>query len=185
MIALIAHYWFGLAVAVLIGLVTAWWTWGRQRVLALDLVEEAAPLAWPPRDAASDAEIPPSETPAWMRDYEARTDAVGPQAATVAPDVPAPDLPADVPVPPARMAAGPPDDLMLIKGIGPQIDALLRSLGVNRFEQIAAWMPEDIERVDASLGEFKGRIIRDEWIAQARLLAAGDMATFNQRYGHL
>lgn len=78
-----------------------------------------------------------------------------------------------------------PDDLTMIKGIGPQLDDLLRSLGVRRFEDIAGWMPEDIERIDGQLGMFKGRIIRDEWIAQARLLARGDLEAFNQRYGHL
>jgi predicted flap endonuclease-1-like 5' DNA nuclease len=46
-------------------------------------------------------------------------------------------------------------------------------------------MPEDIERIDGELGVFKGRILRDEWIAQARLLARGDMESFEQRYGHL
>ena len=78
-----------------------------------------------------------------------------------------------------------PDDLTMIKGIGPEIDAALRSLGVQRFEDIASWMPEDIERIDGELGVFKGRILRDEWIAQARLLARGDMESFEQRYGHL
>lgn len=104
-------------------------------------------------------------------------------------------LPADAPARAAPSAEdgaevvaeddGAPDDLTTIKGIGPQLDALLRDLGVTRFEDVAAWMPEDIERIDAALGPFKGRIIRDEWIAQARLLARGDMETFHQRYGHL
>lgn len=183
MIALIAHYWFGLVIAVLIGLLTAWWTWGWWRA-PLDLVEEEKAVAWPPRDAAPAEEAPPAETPAWVRDYEAQAD-VDVDAGEPPAAPPAAFAELDEPVEPARMAAGPPDDLMLIKGIGPQIDALLRSLGVDRFEQIASWMPEDIEAIDASLGEFKGRIIRDEWIAQARLLAAGDMETFNQRYGHL
>jgi len=177
MIALIAHYWFGLVIAMLIGLLTAWWTWGWWRA-PLELVEEEKPLAWPPRDAAPAEEIPTTETPDWVRDYEA-------EAAEAPAEPPATFAELDEPVEPARMAAGSSDDLMLIKGIGPQIDALLRSLGIDRFAQIASWMPEDIEAIDASLGEFKGRIIRDEWIAQARLLAAGDMETFKQRYGHL
>jgi predicted flap endonuclease-1-like 5' DNA nuclease len=78
-----------------------------------------------------------------------------------------------------------PDDLMMIKGIGPELDALLRSLSIQRFGDIAGWMPEDIERIDGQLGTFKGRILRDEWIGQARLLARGEMDLFNQRYGHL
>jgi len=172
MIALIAHYWLGLLLAALIGLATAWWTWGsRPRIVADDPVYDDAPIDWPPREAAP-VEAPP---PAW-----APADHDGDAEITDAPPI----EPAAA-APRAFAAGRTTDDLMMIKGIGPQIDALLRSLGFERFEQIAGWMPEDIERVDASLGEFKGRIIRDEWIAQARLLAAGDLAAFNQRYGHL
>lgn len=78
-----------------------------------------------------------------------------------------------------------PDDLTAIKGIDPQIERMLRGLGVTRFTQIAGWLPEDIERIDGQLGEHKGRLIHDEWIAQARLLARGEHETFAQRYGHL
>jgi predicted flap endonuclease-1-like 5' DNA nuclease len=78
-----------------------------------------------------------------------------------------------------------PDNLLLIKGVGPQLARLLNSLGVYRFDDIASWMPEDIELIDSHLGSFRGHIIRDEWIQQARLLARGDMETFNQRYGHI
>jgi predicted flap endonuclease-1-like 5' DNA nuclease len=78
-----------------------------------------------------------------------------------------------------------PDDLTLIKGIGPEHQALLHALGVHHFREIADWLPEDIERVDARLGPFRGSIIRQEWIAQARLLAQGDLETFARRFGHL
>ncbi|MBN8820307.1 MAG: hypothetical protein J0I80_16490 [Sphingomonas sp.] len=78
-----------------------------------------------------------------------------------------------------------PDNLLLIKGVGPQLARLLNSLGVYRFDDIASWMPEDIELIDSHLGSFRGHIIRDEWIQQARLLARGDMETFNERYGHI
>lgn len=77
------------------------------------------------------------------------------------------------------------DDLMTIKGMDAEIAALLRDLGVTRFAQIAAWLPEDIERIDGAMGPFKGRLIRDEWIAQARLLARGELELFEERYRHL
>ena len=63
------------------------------------------------------------------------------------------------------------DDLQVIKGIGPKIAAKLERLGIRRFEQIAAWTPEDIERVNEKL-RFKGRIEREKWIPQARALVA-------------
>jgi predicted flap endonuclease-1-like 5' DNA nuclease len=78
-----------------------------------------------------------------------------------------------------------PDDLKRIKGVGPKLEKLLHSLGVTGFSQIAAWDDREIDRIDAQLGTFAGRIRRDDWPAQARFLAAGDMASFEQRFGRL
>lgn len=75
------------------------------------------------------------------------------------------------------------DDLTRIKGLGPKLAALLRGLGVTRFEQIAAWSDADVAHIDAQLGIFQGRIVRDNWIEQARYLAAGDVAGFEARFG--
>ncbi len=83
----------------------------------------------------------------------------------------------------AEMATG--DDLARIKGIGPKLVALLGELGVTRFAQIAAWSETDIDRIDARLGRFEGRIRRDNWVEQAKLLAAGDEAGFASRFGNV
>ncbi len=77
------------------------------------------------------------------------------------------------------------DDLRRIKGIGPKLEDLLNSLGVTSYAQIAAWDDAEIDRIDAQLGAFQGRVRRDDWPAQARLLAAGDKAGFEQRFGKL
>jgi len=77
------------------------------------------------------------------------------------------------------------DDLKRIKGVGPKLEKLLNSLGVTSYSQIAAWDDDEIERIDAQLGIFAGRIRRDDWPAQAGYLAAGDMAGFEQRFGRL
>jgi predicted flap endonuclease-1-like 5' DNA nuclease len=61
--------------------------------------------------------------------------------------------------------------------------ALLGELGVTTFAQIAAWSDADVERIDAQLGRFKGRITRDQWIEQAKLLAAGEETGFINKYG--
>lgn len=96
------------------------------------------------------------------------------------------DDPAETPVvAPAPVPAGPPDELTRMKGVGPKVAALLTSLGVTRFDQIAAWSEADVARIDAQLGAFKGRITRDQWIDQARLLAAGDTAGYEARFGKL
>lgn len=75
------------------------------------------------------------------------------------------------------------DDLTRIKGLGPKLAATLGELGVTRFEQIAAWSDADIARIDSQLGRFQGRIGRDDWVGQARLLAAGDEAGFKAKFG--
>ena len=75
---------------------------------------------------------------------------------------------------PAPTAAAPakPDDLKLIKGIGPVNDAKLRAHGVTRFAQIAAWKKADVVEAERYL-EFDGRIAREDWVAQAKSLAKG------------
>jgi predicted flap endonuclease-1-like 5' DNA nuclease len=83
--------------------------------------------------------------------------------------------------PPAAPGTG--DDLTRIKGLGPKIAGLLGEFGITSFAQIAAWTPEEVERIDAKLGRFAGRITRDQWVAQAQLLAAGDEAGFTEQFG--
>ena len=83
----------------------------------------------------------------------------------------------------AAGSGGDSDDLTRIKGLGPKLAGLLRGLGIARLDQIAAWSEADVARIDAQLGAFQGRIARDNWIEQARYLAAGDVAGFEARFG--
>lgn len=80
---------------------------------------------------------------------------------------------------------GPADDLTQIKGIGPKLSALLGELGVFHFRQIAGWSPEHLAMVDARLGSFQGRPLRDQWQSQARLLASGDRKAYERTHGKL
>ena len=64
------------------------------------------------------------------------------------------------------------DDLKLISGVGPKMEQTLNELGIYHFDQIAQWGPQEIAWVDARL-RFKGRIQRDNWVAQSATLAAG------------
>lgn len=75
------------------------------------------------------------------------------------------------------------DDLRRIKGLGPKLVALLKEQGITRFDQIAAWNDADIDRIDAGLGRFQGRVRRDQWVEQAKFLAADDDAGFTERFG--
>ncbi|WP_368183956.1 NADH-quinone oxidoreductase subunit E [Aestuariibius sp. HNIBRBA575] len=65
------------------------------------------------------------------------------------------------------------DDLKLISGVGPKLEGVLNELGFYHFDQIAAWGPAEIAWVDNRL-KFKGRIERDNWMAQAAELAKKD-----------
>ncbi|MGA8259216.1 MAG: hypothetical protein WB783_03285 [Arenicellales bacterium] len=70
-------------------------------------------------------------------------------------------------------SSGDKDKLTLINGIGPTLERKLNELGITNLRQIAQLTPEDIERMNGMLN-FKGRIDREAWVAQARkLLEAG------------
>jgi NADH-quinone oxidoreductase subunit E len=66
---------------------------------------------------------------------------------------------------------GKPDDLKIIKGIGPKLEILCHSLGFYHFDQIANWTAAEIAWVDDNLEGFKGRVTRDDWVGQAKALA--------------
>jgi len=85
---------------------------------------------------------------------------------------PAPDVAEEAPETLTAPRAGQGDDLKRIVGVGPKLEALLHDLGFWHFDQIAAWTPAQVAWVNSRLGTFKGRIERDDWIAQARKLAA-------------
>ncbi len=72
----------------------------------------------------------------------------------------------------AGAASGASDDISLVGGIGPKMEAGMRELGYNTFASIAAMTPEQVEAAEAHLKQ-KGRFAREEWIEQAKELADG------------
>ncbi len=76
---------------------------------------------------------------------------------------------------------GRPDDLKLIKGVGPKMENMLNGMGFYHFDQIAEWSGSELAWVDDNLEGFKGRASRDEWIPQAKILAAGGKTEFSAR----
>lgn len=100
-----------------------------------------------------------------------------------------PDEPTVPPPPAAKPAPAPsktgPDNLQLLKGVGPKLAVLLSGLGVTSFRQIADWTDADIARIDPQLGTFQGRIARDNFVDQASYLARGDKTGFEAKYGAL
>jgi len=72
------------------------------------------------------------------------------------------------------------DDLKKIRGIGVLIEKKLNAMGIYTYEQIANWSAGDIERVSSAL-DFKGRIEREGWVQQARILGSGGQTEFSKR----
>ena len=73
------------------------------------------------------------------------------------------------------------DDLKQIKGVGPKLEGLLNSHGIYHFDQIANWSDAEVAWADNSLVGFKGRVSRDNWVEQAKTLAAGGETEFSKR----
>lgn len=73
------------------------------------------------------------------------------------------------------------DDLELIKGVGPKLEALCNRLGFFHFAQIAEWSADEVAWVDQNLEGFKGRVSRDEWVSQAEILAKGGETAFSKK----
>ena len=66
------------------------------------------------------------------------------------------------------------DDLKAIKGVGPKLEGVLNDIGIYHYDQIASWTDDEVAWADNNLVGFKGRVSRDEWVAQAKKLADGD-----------
>ena len=61
-----------------------------------------------------------------------------------------------------------------------KLEQTLNELGFYHFDQIAAWTDAEVAWVDTRL-KFKGRIQRDGWIDQAKILAGGGETEFSTR----
>jgi predicted flap endonuclease-1-like 5' DNA nuclease len=87
-----------------------------------------------------------------------------------------------VPMRPAGLAGprgGVPDSLTRIRGVGERNEALLNSLGIYHFGQIAAWTPGEMRWIGQYLA-FPERIARDDWVGQAMVLGSGGETGFEK-----
>lgn len=73
------------------------------------------------------------------------------------------------------------DNLRRLIGIGPVNERRLNEHGITTFAQMAAWTAADILGVENYL-QFDGRIERERWVEQAKLLAAGNEKEFARRF---
>ena len=70
------------------------------------------------------------------------------------------------------------DNLQKLEGIGPVIEKLCHSLGIFHFDQIAAFGPAEVAWMDSNLKGFRGRVSRDKWVAQAKLIGEIGLEAF-------
>ncbi len=73
------------------------------------------------------------------------------------------------------------DALQTIEGIGPGLEKLCHDLGIFHFDQIAGWGPGEVAWMDGNLKGFKGRVTRDKWVRQAKLIGEVGVAEFLRR----
>ena len=73
-------------------------------------------------------------------------------------------------------------NLSLISGVGPKLENTLHSLGIYTYAQVAAWTKTEREWVDGYL-KFRGRIERDDWVKQAKVLAKGGVDEYVRVFG--
>nr|WP_294170461.1 hypothetical protein [uncultured Sphingomonas sp.] len=188
-----AAYWPVILIAVAIGLITGFLIFRpKQRVT---LTKEEAPVR-PHMAVARTAEVPPPapapasapamSSPASPDDSDGGGEGedLADEAAAAISDVTGEIIGAPVHshLPGSR---GVPDNLQKLKGVGPKLAGLLQSKGLVRYEQIAALSPEDVDRIDADLGAFRGRLTRDRIVEQAGYLARGDQAGYEEQFGKL
>ncbi|KNX40375.1 NADH dehydrogenase subunit E [Roseovarius tolerans] len=147
----------------------------------------AAPKAAPAKSAAktetADAPVKSGTVLDGEKELAARKGdwKYGDEAQTAAPAATDED---DVGTRPEALSApkgGQADDLKQIKGVGPKLEKLCNELGFYHFDQIAGCGPDEVAWVDANIKGFKGRVSRDNWVAQAKTLAAGGETEFSKR----
>ena len=64
--------------------------------------------------------------------------------------------------------------MQVIKGVGPFIEEKLNALGITTYRQIANMNAKLEKQVNEAIEFFPGRVARDQWVAQAKILLGED-----------
>ena len=147
-----------IVVALLIGLLAAFWAFRRAR---------------PDADPASRRRQDGPEGNALHDEFAAATQDVAGEILGV-------DAHPNIPGP-----SGPPDNLQRLKGVGPKLAAQLNEFGITRFDQLAGLTENEVALLDRRMGAFEGRIARDRLVEQACYLERGDRDGFEAKFGKL
>ncbi len=139
------------------------------------------PVAPAPAPAPAPTPAPLSDEPIAAASFDANPAAEAATPTEAPAPIPAP-APAPAPTPAVDHAAAP---VTQLKGLGPKVATRLAELGVTTVGDMAALSETEAQNIDAQLGAFTGRMGRDRWIEQSRLLAAGDKPGFEAVFGKL
>lgn len=77
------------------------------------------------------------------------------------------------------------DDLTQIRGIAGMTAQKLSAMGVTTYTQIATWGEREVDKMSQALDFPDGRIIREDWTGQARVLASGGYTAYSLRKKYL
>ena len=140
---------------------------------------ETAPTAAAKGIAPEKAEALATGKPEVKVDAPAGVAVAAPGQNTATGDVaPAAEVAGTKPVALTAPREGGADKLQSIEGIGPALEKLCHELGIFHFDQIAAWGPAEIAWMDSNLKGFRGRVTRDKWVAQAKIIVTEGMDVF-------
>lgn len=176
MIALAQYELPILIVALVIGLIVAFWAFRRRTPASTDRTADTAiPTgSTAPRPAPVSRSAPRSgEGDGLADEYAAATEDVAGEMFGVEAH------------PKIASPSGPPDNLQLLKGVGPKLAAQLNANGVTRYDQLASLSDREVELLDERMGAFRGRIARDRLVEQACYLERDDKDGFEARFGKL
>src|SRR3954471_20643000 len=154
-------------VAAIIGLIVAFWAFRRRGPQST--TAETPRAASAPRPAQREA----PEGRGLADEYAAATENVAGEILGV-------DAHPNIPSP-----SGPPDNLQLLKGVGPKLVAQLNDLGITRYDQLARLGDNEVAMLDERMGAFRGRIARDRLVEQACYLERDDREGFEAKFGKL
>lgn len=194
---LLTEIWVLLVLAALIGLIAGWLIFGGQKTATagggkanklrseIDQYRVAA-AQQQARITSLEAELAENQSSASVTPLTSATADAG-QGQSGVPELP--ELPKVVdplaigtePVSLDEPNDGQADDLKKIKGVGAKLERLCNMMGFWHYDQIANWTEDEVAWVDDNLQGFKGRVSRDGWVDQAKILAAGGETEFSKK----
>ena len=161
-----------LIIAVIIGVVVAFWAF-RRRTPVSTTTTTTERVSAPPRPA-------PVAPPPAKQEGNGVTDEFAAATENVAGEILGVGAHPEIPT-----ASGPPDNLQLLKGVGPKLAAQLNANGITRYDQLARLSDREVELLDERMGAFRGRIARDRLVEQACYLERDDKDGFEAKFGKL